>query len=251
MITLEEEYKQYTPLFDLHTHSVRSGHGTTETVEMLCRTSCEKGVPILGISEHGPDTLGSADDNYFKNLKKAPRNQYGQELLFGVELNILDPDGNVDLPNDTIASLDYALISQHILNYEPRSMEDNTIAYINAMRHPNVHFIGHPDDDVYPLDRERLLYEAKIRHVYPEINNTSLKPLSYREGGQKNCREILTICKKLDLPILMSSDSHGSANICNFSNIYPLLIEIDFPARLVINTSIDMLKSILAQNRNS
>lgn len=249
MLILDEKFKKYTPMFDLHTHSILSGHGSTDTVRDLCTYAHEMGLPLLGISEHGPNTLYSGSENFFRGLKASPRRQFNQDVLFGIELNILSPEGDVDLDDSTINSLDYAIISQHLLNYEPRSLEENTLAYINAMRHPNVHFIGHPDDDIYPLDREKLLYEAKAHHVYPEINNTSLKPLSYREGGQKNCREILSICKKIDLPILMSSDSHGKKNIGNFENIYPLLLELDFPARLVINTSFDYLRAILKESR--
>ena len=248
MILTDVRYEKYTPLFDLHTHSVQSGHGTNDTVSDLCKAAKDKELTLLGISEHGPGTLNSGSESFFRSLKLSPRRRCGQDLLLGVELNILNPGGDVDLPDEVISSLDYAIISQHILNYAPGSSEDNTNAYINAMRHPCVHFIGHPDDDVYPLDRERLLYEAKAHNVYPEINNASLKPLSYREGGQKNCREILTICKKLNLPVLMSSDSHGKDNVGNFENIYPLLLELDFPAGLVINTSLEMLRAILKEN---
>lgn len=251
MIELDEKYRKYAPLFDLHTHSVSSGHGSLDTTTDMCNVAIARGLEMLGVSEHGPDTLNSGTESFFRNLAALPRTKCSLPIMYGAELNILNPDGDVDLPDDITATLDYAIISQHILNYEPGTIEENTCAYINAMRHPKVCFIGHPDDDVYPLDREALIEAAKAHHVYPEINNTSLKPNSYREGGDKNCREILRICKKLNHPILMSSDSHGVKNIGNFEYIYPVLCEIDFPPELVINTSFDMLSKILDEHKNT
>ena len=72
-------------------------------------------------------------------------------------------------------------------------------------------------------------------------------PDAYRINGQENCRRILSICKKLDLPVLLSSDSHGKKNIGNMQYIFPLLEELDFPAHLVINSDLSVLSEIIRQ----
>ena len=113
------------------------------------------------------------------------------------------------------------------------------------MNHPKVRFLGHIDDARFPVDFRYLLEAAKKNGVYPEINNGSLMPDAYRVNGQENCRKILEICKEIELPVLLSSDSHGKRNIGNMQYIFPLLEEINFPSRFILNSDISFLLKIL------
>ena len=237
--------KESTILLDLHTHSVSSGHGSTDTINDMAKTAAERGIHILGISEHGPATIGSVKPTYFRSLKLANRNRFGVHMLYGAEVNIITPSGALDLDDDVLNCLDYALVSIHPPTLTPYEHRDLTHAYVNAMEHPNVRFLGHIDDARFPVDFERLLAIAKEKEVYPEINNGSLMPDAYRKGGQENCRKILEICKRMNLPILLSSDSHGVKNIGNMKYIYPLLKECDFPKDLIINYNPDFLWKLL------
>ena len=232
-------------LIDLHTHSLSSGHGSTDTVNDMAKAAACAGVKILGISEHGPATAGSAKPSYFRSLKLAHRHRFGVQLLFGAEVNIITPSGALDLDDDVLSGLDYALVSIHPPTLTPYEHKDLTNAYINAAEHPNIRFLGHIDDARFPVDFERLLSIAKEKGVYPEINNGSLMPDAYRKGGHENCRKILKICKRIDLPVLLSSDSHGAKNIGNIEYVLPLLKECDFPEHLVINNQPDLLWKIL------
>lgn len=239
---LNNNYPVYA---DLHTHSLSSGHGSADTVTDMIQYAAHSGLSILGISEHGPATAGSARASYFQNLKLASRSRFGIRILYGVELNIITAAGDVDLEDSILSTLDYAIISIHPPILEPYHYKDLTQSYINAMTHPNVHFLGHIDDARFPVDFRYLLEHAKKKGIYPEINNDSLMPDAYRVDGQKNCREILRICKKIELPVLLSSDSHGKKNIGNMKYIYPLLEELDFPPQLVLNSDIAALSAIL------
>ena len=234
-----------TILLDLHTHSVSSGHGSTDTINDMAKTAAKQGLMILGISEHGPASAGSVKPTYFRSLKLASRCRFGVHMLYGAEVNIITPAGALDLDDDVLSCLDYALVSIHPPTLTPYEHRDLTHAYINAMEHPNIRFLGHIDDARFPADFERLLAIAKEKQVYPEINNGSLMPDAYRKGGQENCRKILEICKKIKLPVLLSSDSHGVKNIGNMEYIYPLLKECDFPKDLIINYNPDFLWELL------
>lgn len=232
-------------LIDLHTHSISSGHGSTDTITDMAKAASNAGLRILGISEHGPATAGSVKPSYFRSLKLADRKRFGIDLLYGVELNILTTAGDIDLADDILSVLDYAFISIHPPRLTPYEHSDLTEAYINAMKHPRVKFLGHIDDARFPVDFERLLSVSKEMGIYPEINNGSLMPDAYRKGGHENCRKILEICKRLDLPVLLSSDSHGKKNIGNMEYIYPLLKETNFPLHLIINSTPEFLWEIL------
>ena len=234
-----------TILIDLHTHSLSSGHGSNDTITDMAKAAAKSGIQILGISEHGPATAGSVKPSYFRSLKLANRKRFGITILYGAEVNIITPSGTLDLDDDVLSCLDYALVSIHPPTLTPYEHRDLTNAYINAMDHPNVRFLGHIDDARFPVDFERLLAIAKEKEVYPEINNGSLMPDAYRKGGQENCRKILEICKRINLPVLLSSDSHGAKNIGNIEYILPLLEECTFPEHLIINNQPELLWKIL------
>ena len=75
-------------VLDTHTHTLASGHAYS-TIREMAYTAGEKGLKLLGITEHAPKMPGSCHEFYFRNLRAADRLMYGVELLFGAELNIL------------------------------------------------------------------------------------------------------------------------------------------------------------------
>lgn len=239
-------YNDIPILLDIHTHSLASGHASHDTITDMARMAAKKSLKILGISDHAPATPGSAGSSYFRNLLFAERKRFGVELLYGVELNIINGNGDVDLEDSLLASLDYAFISMHRPAFHAGDASYNTSAYIKAMRHPGVRFLGHPDDGRFALDYESLLSACLENHVCPEINNASLMPDAYRTNGYCNSLQILSLCKKMRLPVLLSSDSHGKEHIGDMRYILPLLKECDFPGQLIINSNIELLYQVLS-----
>jgi len=231
--------------FDLHLHTIASGHGTLCTITDMAKAASEKGLKIIGISDHGPASAAAARSAYFRGLSQAPRHRFGIELLYGAELNILDTEGNVDLDDSILSQLDYAIISMHIPTCKPQTKAENTNAYIKAMNHPNVRFIGHPDDTRFPVDYDKLL-EAAVKHqVMLEINNRSLAPDSYRGDTRSNIAAILNLSKQYQYPLLLSSDSHGTEQLGDFRYILEILHQTDFPEHLILNHSAEKLKTFL------
>jgi putative hydrolase len=230
---------------DPHTHSLASGHAGNSTITDLAKQASRVGLKALGLTDHGPATPGSSRSSYFRNLAHAPKKRCGIELLYGVELNISDFDGSVDLDDEILEKLDYAIISMHMPNIKPGTVEENTFAYINAMNHPHVKIIGHPEDVKYPVDFEALVIAAKHYDVAVEINNSSLSPKGYRGNVRENVVSILDLCKKHRCPIVVSSDSHGSANVGNFQYATAIMEECNFPSDLVINRSLKEFKSFI------
>ena len=121
-------------LSDMHTHSIASGHGTECTITNMARAAAEKGLRLLGITDHGPGTLAAGTSSYFRSLTYSPKKHFGVELLYGIELNILDRSGTVDLDQELLCKLDYAIASMHAWNYRCGTRAENTEAFINVMR---------------------------------------------------------------------------------------------------------------------
>ena len=78
---------KYKSVLDLHTHTVASGHAYCSLREMA-RAASDKGLELLGITEHAPMMPGTCHEFYFNNLKVVPRELYGIQLLLGSEVNI-------------------------------------------------------------------------------------------------------------------------------------------------------------------
>ena len=43
--------------FDIHTHTIASGHGSSATITDMVKAARAAGLTMLGISDHGPATL--------------------------------------------------------------------------------------------------------------------------------------------------------------------------------------------------
>lgn len=227
-------------ILDVHTHTIASGHAYNTLKEMV-QTAKKKGLEVYGITEHAPRMPGSCHDFYFHNLKVVGREHGDLELLLGVELNILDEKGSVDLEEPYLGRMDVAIASLHPPCICPGSRQWNTECVIQAMKNPHINILGHPDDGRYPLDYEAVVQAAKEYHTLLELNNNSLNPNGFRKDPRGNDMEMLRLCKKYQVPVIMGSDAHYDADILNHELILPLLKECDFPEELVVNTAKEKL----------
>ncbi|HIR00457.1 MAG TPA: phosphatase [Candidatus Scybalocola faecavium] len=236
-------------LLDLHTHTLASGHAYSTIKEMVHAASLA-GLHMLGITEHAPKMPGTCQLYYFQNFKVIPRTLEGVQLLFGAELNILNENGEVDLPEETLAGLDITVASLHIPCFSPKGIRENTQAVVNAIKNPYIDIIGHPDDGRYPLDYEAVVREAKKYHTLLEINNSSLNPQGFRKNTRENDLKMLKLCKEYGVPVVVSSDAHFAGDVGRFPFAKDLLKEADFPESLVANHKKDLLYAALAEKKN-
>lgn len=231
---------------DLHTHSIAGGHAYS-TFEENVAAAYEKGLSVYGLSEHAPAMPGGPHMFFFGNLKVLPKEYKGMRILKGCEANIVDLEGNLDLPDVLLAQLDYVIASMHIPCVTTGTAKENTDCLIRVMENPYVQIIGHPDDARYPLEYERLVAAAKEKGVLLEVNNTSLSPVSVRTGGRENITTYLKLCKEMEVPVILGTDSHFSQHIGEFSNAEEVLKALDFPEELVVNTSLEKLKKYITK----
>lgn len=221
-------------LVDAHTHTVASGHAYSSLQEMV-KAAAEKGLQVLGITEHGPSILGTCPLLYFKNMFVVPRLMYGVRLLMGCEVNILDAEGHLDLDDDYLNRLDIGVAGIHVACWKGGTKEENTAGMIQVIRNPKIHIISHPGDGSAELDFEPLVLAAKESHTLLEINNHSLAPQRKKSVARDNNLELLRLCKKYDVPTILGSDAHISFQIADYERVYPLVEETDFPDELIMN----------------
>ncbi len=222
------------PLIDLHTHTIASGHAYS-TIQEMAATASQRGIRVLGITEHAPSLPGACDAIYFRNLHVVPREMYGVRLLLGAELNILDTTGRLDLDEAHYRCLDLRIAGIHILCWQGGNRTQNTDAMLAAIHNPWTHIISHPADGTADLFFEPLVRAAAETHTLLEVNSSSLIPSRGKVMARPNNLELLRIAKRMDVPVILGSDAHISFSIADYRYALPLLQETGFPDELVMN----------------
>lgn len=230
-------------IIDLHCHTIASGHAYSSLKENIDEAK-EKGLKYLGVSDHAPEMPGSTHPYYFGNLGVIKEEIDGIKMLKGIEANIMNFDGDLDIPKDVIGKLDYVIASLHPPCINPGNINDNTKAILNVMDNEEVKIIGHLDDSRYPVDYEEIVKKAKETNTLLEINNSSLKPNSFRVGAIENAKVLLNLCKKYKVKVILGSDAHIYYQVGSFENCIKTLKEVDFPGNLVVNFNEEYIKEI-------
>ena len=130
---------------DLHSHSLYTDGRAS--IEEMARQARESGLEYLAITDHSRRiTMAHGLDpkrlhEQRREIDGIRKKLSGITLLQGIEVDILD-DGQLDLPPDALAELDWVVASVHYkLEQDPAEM---TRRLIKAIRNPNVDVIGHP-----------------------------------------------------------------------------------------------------------
>ena len=221
-------------LLDVHTHTVASGHAYSSLQEMA-KAAADKGLQVLGITEHGPSIPGTCPLLYFRNMFVVPRRMYGIRLLMGCEVNILDTEGRLDLDDEYLDRLDIGIAGIHGNCWHGGGKNQNTEGMLAVIRNPKIHVISHPGDGTADMDFEQLVLASKEAHTLLEINNHSLAPQRKKTIAITNSLQLLRLCKKHDVPLILGSDAHISFQIADYSHVIPLVEEVGFPDELIMN----------------
>lgn len=236
-------------VLDVHTHTLASGHAFN-TIKEMALSASEKGLELLGITEHGIAMPGTCPEFYFDNTKMLERKMFGVQMMFGVEANIMDYQGNIDMNERLLGRMDLVIASLHIPCIHPGTREENTNAYLGAISNPHVDIIAHPDDGRYPVDYLALVQAAKEHHVLLEVNNNSLDPRCSRENGEENVRTMLKYCMEYQTPIIMNSDAHTDALVGCRCYSEKIIEDMQFPEELIVNRSVEELKKYAHKYKN-
>jgi len=228
---------------DTHTHTVACDHAYSTLSENIAQAK-KLGHRFICITEHAPALPGCASRVHFATITSMlPTEIDDVKLIKGAELNILDYDGTLDLPDEIIRRLDWVIASYHPPCIEYSSQADHTRGWIKIAENPLVHVIGHCGREGYEFEHAPVLKAFKAHGKIVEINSHSL-----RFGHSKvNCRQIACLCAEMGIPIVVSSDAHMHSNIGEVGLAVNMLEEIGFPHELVLNADYDRFMGALGR----
>lgn len=222
---------------DLHTHTVASTHGFS-TIKEIADEAAKKGLSAVAITDHTPASTDGPHVWHFHNLHKAiPREIGGVKIIYGAESSIIDYEGNIDFPHEECIALDWIIASFHKDMLAPRSFEQHTNMYMKLAENDDIDVIGHCATVVCPFDYEKCLKKFKECGKLVEINESTILWKNTRE----NYREIIRICKKYEIPVVINTDAHFCTIVGDVGESLALAEEIGLPEKLVINADWDRL----------
>lgn len=233
---------------DTHTHTIASTHAYSTVMEMAGAAK-EKGLRALAITDHATAMPDSPHIWHFHNIKRCvPSNINGVEILCGVEANITDYEGNLDFPAKELRPLDWVVASMHIHVIKPSSEDNITKSYLGVARNEHVDVIGHCASPKFVFDYEKVLKVFKEYNKFVEINESSILN---KTGTRENYIEIIRLCKKFEVPVIVNSDAHISLQVGKVPTALQMLADQNFPEKLVINADWDRLREYVIDKRGN
>jgi DNA polymerase (family 10) len=199
---------------DLHMHTTWSDGRAS--VEEMGRAALERGYDYVAICDHTPavgavhgltpdEVRRQAEEIAAANEVLAPF-----RVLRGIECDIL-PSGELDLPDDVLAELDWVQASVHGGQRMPRGEMTKRVEaalqnpYVRCLSHPKGRYINRRPENALDLDR---VFEVALEHdVALEVNGL---PDRLDLSGE-HVREALAAGVKL----VCSTDAHSTRGLNN------------------------------------
>ena len=158
---------------DTHTHTIASNHAYSTVLENI-EEAKERGLLYLAMTEHGPNMPDAPHIWHCLNQWEVPSVYRGVHILHGVEANILDADGSLDIDSRILRSLEWVIASMHGPCFAPQSREQHTKAWLKIAQNPDVDVIGHCGRGNFEFDYLPVLKAFKEYGKIVEVNNATL-----------------------------------------------------------------------------
>lgn len=197
---------------DLHVHTSESdGRASLSDMVKAART---RGYAYMAISDHSKRVTvahGLDAKRLARQSDKIARlNETLSDftVLRSVEVDILE-DGSLDLPNQALAGLDFAVGAIHSAFDLPRDKQTSRL--LKAMDNPHVAVLAHPTGRLieqrgaYDLDIERVLAGARERGCALEVNGQPDR----LDLNEWHC----TLAKEMGVKLVLSTDAHSVAEL--------------------------------------
>jgi len=217
---------------DSHTHTVASGHAYSTLAENV-QAAAARGLKLLAITDHGPAMPGAPHFWFFKNMRVIPRIMHGVGVLRGIEANIINFKGELDIDDDTRQHLDIVLASLHEPIITPTKKTLHTDGVIKAMASGHIDVFAHGGNPAFPIDIEEVAKAAASCKVLVEINNSSFT--TSRHGSEKNCAALAEAVGRHNGLLTFGSDAHIADKVGVFAECLAFIKAIGFPQKQVIN----------------
>lgn len=230
---------------DFHTHTNYS-HGLG-SIEDSVKQAENLGLKAVAITEHSYQSHYSIKKGDLDKMRKDIadiQDKYNVNILLGIEANLISRNGDIDISDEELKSLDLVILSTHkftrikmkewihwmipnLFRKKPTKaqIERNTQAYINAMDKHRVSILGHLNYANCWVDCERLAKECVKRNIYIELNG---KRINFS-------REDIEKMVKTGVKFIINSDAHRPLDIGKNHRAFNLIEKYKIPLESIVN----------------
>ena len=243
---------------DYHTHTIYSKkkflpykHGKN-TVEENAERAAELGLKEIAITDHGFNhrVYGTNFNNILKinSVKEELSKNYNIKVLSGVEANIISREGDIDISQDQIKSLDILVCGFHTFvkaktfkdgflmfccNFfsklfhvrTKKNIERNTTAYIKMLQKYPVDIISHLNSGIAKVDVLRVAEDAVKHGTLIELNCKRIDMT----------KEQIEKMVEMGVKFIADSDAHSVDRIADFNLARKAIKEYNIPAENIVN----------------
>ncbi len=228
---------------DFHTHTHFSHCGIHSHLEILNQAKA-LGMKGVAVTDHGPALKGRVSPTLFDRFQCPVK---GLRFFKGMECNVLNEQGEIDLPQHLIPYMDIVLVGIHFNIQEGLGQEAYTQMLLNVLaRNPAVDVITHPNDEKYPVDFVALAKAAKQYGAALELNNS--KSLLKRDDPAVT-RALVKACQQEECLLAVGSDMHAIQELGLDEAVQPYLK--DFPQALIVNAKAETAFQFIASRKNN
>lgn len=203
------------PKFDLHVHTHYSDGESTAAA--MVEAAEARGLAAVAITDHGPVlSVGIPPNKIAPMLQdiELAKGDAGIQVLAGMEANIINPDGEIDLDEGLVKRLDIVVMGLHklrSLSHLPAELAREYLqAVMNAMERQRVDILAHPFQFHRYLapylslgEIEEFAKLAAAREIAIEVNSKYRVP---DEG-------LLRACLHEGVKLSIGTDAHTAAEV--------------------------------------
>lgn len=233
---------------DSHTHTIASGHAYSTLADNL-EVAARQGIKLMASTDHGPAMPDAPHFWHFVNLKVIPRIMNGVAILRGVEANITNSRGDLDLEDDLLDQMDIVLASLHSPIIGPASRAENTEAVVKAICSKKIDIFCHGGNPIFPIDCDEVARSAAEHDVLIEINNSSFT--TSRAGSKKNCERLAEAVAVYGGYLTFGSDAHIAQYVGGFEHCSALVERVGFPGDRLLCSSASKFTEYLQSKRKN
>lgn len=239
----------YPIIADLHTHTLSASHAF-HTIDVMAKAAADLGYQALAVTDHAPAMPDAPHIWHFQNQTAVDRKLHGVVLLFGAEVNVMDVQGGLDLPQSLLAHQDWVVASIHSPCMPGLLTErEATNLWLAVAENPYVDCIGHSEQQNYRYDYDLVAKAFARNHKVVELNGNSF---NVRRDGIPNMRKLVRACYEQGCYLALDSDAHSTRQLReNIAPLRTLLEEVGYPADHVVNSSAQALVHILTLHRRA